>query len=178
MRKLLTIFFLLALSTYAFGQDSVKIGFIDMQRAINEADAGKKAKAELEGMIKERQVKIDEKMALRDKLVAELEKQAVVLSEEALRQKQDELDLLTREIERMATDARMELEKSQRELELDIVKDLDDIITQIGKEGGYMLILPADVILFSIEGIEITDLVIEELDKRFKSKSKAGSRKR
>lgn len=178
MRKLLAIFFLLTLSTYAFGQDNVKIGYIDMQKALNESEAGKKAKAELEQMVKEKQVKIDEKVATRDKLVAELEKQSVVLSDEALRQKQDELDLLTREIERMASDARIELEKNQRELELDIVKDLDEIITKIGKEGGYMLILPADVILFSVEGIDITDLVIVKLNERFKSKSKKGSRKR
>jgi outer membrane protein len=156
----------------------VKIGYIDMQKALNESDAGKKAKAELEQMIKERQVKIDEKVALRDKLLAELEKQSVVLSEEAMRQKQDELDLLSREIERMASDARMELEKSQRELELDIVKDLDGIITKIGKESGYMLILPSDVILFSVEGIDMTDLVVQKLNERFKSKSKEGSKKR
>jgi outer membrane protein len=156
----------------------MKIGYIDMQKALNESEAGKKAKTELEQMVKERQVKIDAKVALRDKLVAELEKQSVVLSEDALRQKQDELDLLTREIERMASDARVELEKSQRELELDIVKDLEGIITKIGKEGEYIIILPAEIILFSVEGIDMTDLVIQKLNERFKSKSKKGSRKR
>lgn len=176
MRKLLTLVFVLVLSTYAFAQDGVKIGFIDMQKALNESEAGKVAKKELEKMVKERQVKIDEKIALRDKLVAEIEKQSVVLSEEARRQKQDELEKIAREIERMVADSNAELQKQQRELEIEIVKDLDAIITGIGKEGNYTIILPADIILYSAEGTDITDLVIKKHNELYKSKGKKGKK--
>ncbi len=177
MRKLFTLVFVLAFAACAFAQDGVKIGFIDMQQALNESEAGKVAKKELEDMVRERQVKIDEKIALRDKLVAEIEKQSVVLSDEARRQKQDELEKLSREIERMVTDSNTELQKQQRELELEIVRDLDSIITEIGKEGKYTIIVPADIILYSAEGIDITDLVIEKHNKLYKSKGKKGSSK-
>ncbi len=179
MRKLLTFVFVLALSTYAFAQDGVKIGYIDMQRALNESEAGKKAKADLEKMIKERGSKIEEKVAVRDKLVSEIEKQSVVLSAEAKRQKEDELDKLTREIERMVSESNAELKKEQRNIETEIVKDLDAIIKEIGKEGNYTMILPAEVILYSEEGADITDQVISKHNEIFKAKgqTKKGSKK-
>ena len=67
MKKLtlLAVAMLLVFSTYAFAAEIVKIGYIDMQDALNESLAGKDAKAALEKMVKERQVKIDEKIALR-----------------------------------------------------------------------------------------------------------------
>lgn len=171
MRRILTVIFVLALATCAFAQDGVKIGFIDMQQALNESEAGKVAKKELEDAVKERQGEINEKMAMREKLVAELEKQSVVLSEEARKQKQSELDKLTREIERLVEDSNTDLQKRQRELEVEIVKDLDSIISEIGKEGDYDLILPAEIILYSGEGLDITNQVIEKHDELYKSKS-------
>jgi outer membrane protein len=178
MRKLLTMVFVLALSTYAFAQDSVKIGYVDMQQALNESAAGKEAKTDLEKMVNERQAKIDEKIAMRDKLVAEIEKQSVVLSDDAKRQKQDELEKLGREVERLVSDSNAELQKQQREMELEIVKDLDTILNDIGKGEGYTLILPAEVILYSVEGIDITDEVIKKLNDIHKSKSKKSSDKK
>jgi len=177
MKRLLTVVFVLALSTYAFAEDAVKIGFVDMQAAANESEAGKAAKKELEKMIKDKQQKTDEKMAVRDKLVAEIEKQSVVLSDEARRQKQDELDKLTREIDRMVSDFNAELQKQQRELEIGIAKELDAIITEIGKEGKYTIIVLDDVVLYSAEGVDITDLVIQRHNERHKAKAKAGASK-
>ncbi len=171
MRRILTVIFVLAIATCAFAQDGVKIGFIDMQQALNESEAGKVAKKELEDAVKERQGEINEKMAMREKLVAELEKQSVVLSEEARKQKQSELDKLTREIERLVEDSNTDLQKRQREFEVEIVKDLDSIISEIGKEGDYDLILPAEIILYSGEGLDITDQVIEKHDELYKAKS-------
>lgn len=180
MKKFLVIFFVLVFSTYAFGQETVKVGFIDMQRAINDSEAGKTAKKDLENMIKERQGKIDGKIALRDKLLAEVEKQAVVLSEEAMMQKEDELEKLVRETERMIADSNIDLQKSQRELEVEIFKELQEIIDRVGKEGGYTVLLPSDIVLYSPDSNDITDLIIEKHNALFKSKkgSKKKSRKK
>ncbi|MGD2080745.1 MAG: OmpH family outer membrane protein [Nitrospirota bacterium] len=174
MRKILTVVFVLALSASAFAQDGMKIGFVDMQRALNESEAGKVARVELEEAVKERQGVISEKMAMRDKLVAELEKQSVVLSEEARKQKQAELATLSREVERMVEESNAELQKRQRELETEIVRDLDSIITTIGKQGGYTLILPAEIILYSVEGLEITGQVIDRHNALYKAKQGEG----
>ncbi len=179
MRKILTMIFILALSAHAYGQEAekpVKIGFIDMQRALNESEAGKNAKAELEKMFRDKQKAIDERIAQREKLVAELEKQAVVLSEEARRQKQDALDKLTRDLERMISDTNAELQKSQRELEIGIFRDLDKIIRDIGESGGYTVILPSEALLYSTEGIDLTDSIIAKHDELYRQKPGKGEK--
>lgn len=174
MRRILTMIFVLALATSAFAQDGVKIGYVDMQAALNKSEAGKVAKKELEDAVKERQDKVSEKMAIRDKLVAELDKQSVVLSEDARKQKQAELEKLSREIQRMVEDSNTDLQKRQRELEAEIVRDLDSIITTIGKQGSYTLILPAEVILYSKDGLDITNQVIERHNALYKAKQGEG----
>jgi len=45
----------------ASGADVVKIGYVDLRVALNESEAGKKAKIELESLIKTKQSSIEEK---------------------------------------------------------------------------------------------------------------------
>jgi outer membrane protein len=173
MKKLLVLFFVLfVIPSYAVSAQEVKIGFVDLQRALNESEAGKKAKAELEAIIKEKQSRIDEKIMRKEKIRKELEMQATVLSENAIRQRQDELDRMERDIQRLIDDSNAEIQRRQRQMELSILKELDAIITELGKEEGYTIILPAEVILYSGEGTDITDRVIEKYDKSKSSSHK------
>jgi outer membrane protein len=138
-----------------------KIGYVDLQRALNESTAGKEAKAELEAVVKKMQEEIDKKMAEREKLKTELEKQSLALSAEARRQKADHLEKLQKEIERMISDSNAEMQKRQRDKEVAIIKDLKVVIDDIGKTDGYTIILPAEAILYSSEGTDLTGTVIE-----------------
>src|SRR3990172_9406474 len=82
-----------------------KVGFIDLQRALNESEEGKKAKTELETVIKEKQTSISEKVKARDKLREDLSKQAAALSEKARKAKAEELDKLEKTVDRLISDS-------------------------------------------------------------------------
>lgn len=155
----------------AFGAD--KIGFVDLQRALNDSVAGKSARDELEGIMKKFQAEIDQKVAERDKLKSELDKQALVLSSEARTQKLYELEKVDKEAERLINDANTEMQKKQREKEVVILGELEEIIEAIGKKENYTIILASDVILFSKDGIDLTGTVIERYDSKKKEKKEA-----
>lgn len=155
----------LLMSATAFPAENVKIGFINLQKALNESEVGKKAKQDIEQVIREKQAEVEGKVKAKDAMREDLEKQTVMLSEEARNKRVEELQRLEREIERLISDTNAELQKLQREKEVGILKELNAIIDKIGKEDGYTLILPSDVILYAVEGLEITDKVIEEYDK-------------
>jgi outer membrane protein len=146
--------------------EAVKLGYVDLARALNESEPGKKAKADLESLIKQKQTGIDEKGKAIEKLRGDLEKQASVLSADARKLKEDELERLIRDYQRVVSDSQNEVKKKEGELTNDIIGDLRGIIQKIGQDEGYTMILEnADgQILFAQKDIDLTDTVIKRFN--------------
>lgn len=163
MRKivLLTATILFLVPAFSFAADSLKIGCVDLQRALYESETGKKAKSDIDALIKSKQSIIDEKRKAIEKLRSELEKQASVLSAEARKSKQDELEKMEREYLRIAQDSDTEIRKKDTELRDMIFKEILEIIDKMGKEEGYTLIIERGSVLHLDKAIDITDLVIK-----------------
>jgi outer membrane protein len=144
--------------------DDLKIGYIDFQKVLNESDAGKKAKADLEIIVKSKQTTIDEKGKTIEKLKADLEKQASVLSAEAKKSKEEELEKMLREYQRLVQDSQTEVKKKELELTDVIIKDIRQIVEKMGEEGGYTLIIEktGGMVLYSKKDIDLTDAVIKK----------------
>lgn len=157
----------------ASAADALKIGYVDLRVALNESEAGKKAKAELESLIKAKQGAIEDKGRGIERLKGELEKQASVLSAEAKKAKEEEMDRLMRDYQRLVQDSQAEVKKKENELTGTILKELREIIDRIGQEGGYSLILEnvEGIILYSRKDLDITEKVIKMYNE---SKAKKG----
>jgi outer membrane protein len=154
----------------AFAADTVKFGAIDVQKILNESDAGKKAKSDLESLIKSKQSSIDEKGKNIEKLKTEIEKQASVLSADARKTKEDELEKYIREYQRIVQDSQSEIKKKEAELTDTILKEIRELIEKIGEEEGYSLIIEKGMVLYSSKGIDITDTLLKRYDELKKSK--------
>lgn len=166
MKKVFIIFFILLLSTHAFSEEPLKaektkIGIVDLQRALNDSEAGKKAKTELEALIKEKQNLINEKRQAFEKAKDELDKKSLVLSKEAKKHKTEELAVMERNLEKLIGESNEEIQKKQRDREVGILKELEGIIEKLAVEEKFTVILPEDVILYADEHLNLTDRVIE-----------------
>lgn len=152
----------------------VKIGVVDLMKALNESESGKKAKSELESLIKSKQSTLDEKGREIEKLKNELDKQASVLSADAKKTKEDDLERLLREYQRLVSDSQADVKKKETELTGDILKELRVIIDKLGQEGGYTIVIEnADgIILFSKKEINLTDAVIKKFNEMTAGKKK------
>jgi outer membrane protein len=143
--------------------EAAKIGYVDLRVALNDSDAGKKAKAELESLIKTKQSAIDEKGKTIEKLKADLEKQSSVLSTEAKKSKEDEIERLLRDYQRLVQDSQNEVKKKEGELTGSIIKEIRDVVEKIGQDEGYSLILEnvEGIILYSRKDLDVTDRVVK-----------------
>jgi len=152
-----------ALARSAFAADAIKIGYVDMRVALNESDPGKKAKTELETLIKTKQASIEEKGKNVEKLKSELEKQGSVLSADAKKAKEEEIERQLRDYQRMVQDAQAEVKKREDQVTGSILKEIRDIIDKIGQEDGYSLIFEnvEGIIVFSRKDLDVTDRVIK-----------------
>ena len=159
----LLLFILLCMPVSLLAVDALKIGCIDFQRVLNESDAGKKAKADLETLVKSKQSTIDEKGKTIEKMKADLEKQASVLSADAKKSKEEELEKMLREYQRLVQDSQTEVKKKELELTDVIIKGMRQIVEKLGEEEGYTLIIEktGGMVLYSKKDIDLTDVVIK-----------------
>jgi outer membrane protein len=166
-----SLLFALCIMPFSSLAADLKVGSVDIQKALNESEAGKKAKSDLEALIKSKESIINEKSKVVEKLRGELEKQSSVLSTEAKKSKGDELEKLLREYQRAVQDSQAEVKKKEGELTEAIIKELREIVEKIGEEEGYTLIIDRGLVLYSDKGIDLTDTVIKKYNES-KAKSK------
>jgi outer membrane protein len=162
MRKILLLLIIIIFPATSLAAEPYKFGVMDLQKVLNESEAGKKAKSDLEDLIKSKESIIDEKGKVVEKLKGEMEKQASVLSAEAKKKKEDELEKLLREYQRTAQDSQAEVKKKEGELTDTIIKEIREIVEKIGADEGYTLIIEKGIVLYSNKGIDITDTVINK----------------
>ncbi len=144
--------------------ENVKIGSVDLVKALNNSDAGKKAKTDLEFLIKSKQASLDEKGKNIEKVKNEIQKQASVLSADARKTKEEELERMIRDYQRQVSDSQNEVKKKEGELTGDILKELRDIIQKIGVAEGYTIILEGGEgqIPYAKKDIDLTETVIKK----------------
>jgi outer membrane protein len=176
----LVTFVLCGFMSTVFAQEKasgLKIAYVDVYKAVNESEQGKRAKTELESIIKSKQGSLESKGRAIERLRSEIEKQSDMLSAEAKKSKAEEYERLTREYQRNATDSQNEVRKREGELTGRILKTIGEIVVAIGREGKYTLILEKQQILFADQGLDITGAVIQRLDSS-SSAAPAKSKKR
>ncbi|MGH7362286.1 MAG: OmpH family outer membrane protein [Candidatus Methylomirabilales bacterium] len=152
---------LMAGGLVAAQENTLKIGFVDVQKVLNDSAKGKEAKAKLE---KEREAKQKEVRAKEEeikKLEADLQKQGAVLSEAARRERQEAINRKIRDLRRLFEDFNRDLQKRETELLNEILREIRKLVVVYGKEQQYTLILEAQSgIIYASQGADLTDEVL------------------
>src|SRR5512135_1159914 len=92
-----------------------KIAYVDLQRALNEVEEGKAAKANLKREFDQKQKLLDDRKSEFDKLRGEFDKQSAVMSEEARRERQTDLEKKGMELQSLFVQMQKELSERERE---------------------------------------------------------------
>jgi outer membrane protein len=163
------VLFLTLLCAPAVGaQDRVKIGFIDIQRAISDSNAGKRAKERFQAQVKKAEAELLKEKNELERLKADLDKKGPLMKEEERRNLEGDLQRRYVNYQRTMTDQQQELRQKEGALTGDILKELEKIVNEIGKTDKFTLILERNQILYSDQGIDVTNKVIEVFNSRNK----------
>ena len=149
----------------AWAADS-KIAYVDIQRAINECNAGKEAKKSITKDAEKFQHLIADKQKELQTLKESFEKQALMLTPDARANKEREYQNKLREFQRWGEDNQNELNQKRAEMERKISVELVKVIQKVGTDEGYTLILEKNenIVLYASKVIDITDRVIKAFD--------------
>ncbi|MCK4604162.1 MAG: OmpH family outer membrane protein [Deltaproteobacteria bacterium] len=152
----------------------VKIAVINMQKVVRKSVAGQKAMEKLnnkfESLQKQLRAKQDELKAFKE----DLEKKGPLMNEDAKAEKEREYKKALRDFKDQSDDAQFEMRQAESKSMEPVLKELEKVVTRIGEEGGYTLILEKNIpgIYFNASNVDITDEVIKAYDNEVKSKNK------
>lgn len=157
----------LGFSSWSKAED-VKVGVVDMQKALQSVEAGKKAKAQLEKEFNAKKQQLQSEEASIKKMGEEFKKQSLVMSDEARGKKQSELQERIMKFQELTQRSQQEIQQKEQELTQPILGKLRGIISELAKQKGYSVILERNenTVLFSLEKDDLTSDVITGFNKK------------
>jgi outer membrane protein len=144
----------------------LRIAYIDIQRAINECNAGKEAKKLITKDLEKVQRSNADKQKELQTMKETLDKQAPMLTPDARTAKEKEFQGRVRDYQRWVDDSQNEMNQKRIEMERNISNALVKVIQKLGADEGYTLILEKNenIVLFVSKTIDITDRAIKAFD--------------
>lgn len=158
------------LSAGAAAEAQSKVGYVDMQKAIQETSAGKKAKKELEKEFNAKKAELQKKESDLKKMNDDLEKKAAALSDEARNKKAQELQAEMMKFQREVGESQLAIQKKERTLTQPILEKLQESIEKVAKANGYDMVLEKNEqsVLWAKKELDVTDAVVKEFEKSSK----------
>jgi outer membrane protein len=164
MRILTYMMAVLLLSHVAVAQGMPKIGYVDLQRALNESESGKRAKEEFKVQVDRLQGSLKKQKDEIEGLKEQLEKKSVVMKEQERGNLEEDYRKKLRDFERNYKDSQADLQQKDNELTGGIIKELQEVIRDYGARDNYTLILEStsSAVLYGAKGADLTDDIIRE----------------
>lgn len=161
----------LGLTVEIFGEE-FKIGYIDIAKVFDEYQHTKEEDSLLEK-------KGTEKETQREKMVNEIKKlkeELDLASDKVKPEKQKILDEKIKTLQEYDRTTREDLRKERDNIVREILKEIDGVIQELGKNEGYTFIFNERVLLYRVETYDLTERVIKILNERYEKK-KSGTTK-
>ena len=157
----------------SFGADVAKIGVVDFQTILEKSDAGKMAMAEINKHGKELEESLKKKGKEIDEIKNKLERESLVMSKEMREEKEREIRINTNDLKILQNKYTADLRQLEAKLVRDIHKEVLEIVTEIGKKEGFLVIFEKREagVMYSPDTIDMTDRLIQEYNSIFSKKA-------
>lgn len=149
--------------------DAVKIGYVDLQAVINLSKAGKKEQDKIKKFIKKRQKEIVAEEKKLDALGKKFEKDRLTMSKEQQKKKKDAFQKKLIAFRKLTRKSEQEVKKKESLFTKRALAELKIIVASVAKDKGFTFIVEKSegAVLYSQEGMDLTDDVMTIFDKKF-----------
>lgn len=161
------VLFALVLCSAASGADVARIGVVDLARVFEQAEAGRAAQAEIKQRGKSMEAELKEMGARIEDLKKRLEREAAVMSKEKREEREREYRIKLDDFQASERRFKAELKDLDNRLSQRFREEVLGIVEEIGKKGGYLLIINKAGVLYSPGSNDLTGQVIQHHDDRF-----------
>jgi len=144
-----------------------KVGYINLQRLVNESEMGQAARAEIHKLRKQREQAIAAKLKEINRLKEIINAKDSKLGAAERREKLEAFQKAYKDYQRMVADAREDITREDRQLVSTILEKADGVLKKVAKEQKYTIILKdPNAVGYLDPEVDITDEVLKELDRK------------
>ncbi|MBF0253028.1 MAG: OmpH family outer membrane protein [Candidatus Omnitrophica bacterium] len=154
------IFILVCMVSVSFAS-AEKLGSIDIRRAFYEYEKSKEFDANLTKLTEERGQAENEMVKEITKMREELD----ILSDAAKAGKQKQIDSMIAKLNDYRKETKQEILDKRNEMFKEVIDDIQGVVNTVGEADGYDFIMDSRYIMFAKKGSDITDKVLEQLNK-------------
>jgi outer membrane protein len=150
-----------------------KIAFVDLQRALEETNDGKTAKARLKSDFDKKQKELDEKQEELKKMKENLDKKASLMKPEALQKEQQEFQQRFVQLQETFGRLQKDLATKEQEATRGILQRLSQVVQKIAEREKFVMVLERNSsVVYGQPSLDITNEVI-----RMYNQQSGGSKK-
>jgi outer membrane protein len=163
--------FILAGGGRAAGADASKIAVVNLQTVLETSVSGKAAQNELKAQKDKLEADLKQKGNELQELEKRLQRESMVMSKETREEKERELRIKASDFQALQKRYRSDLQDLERRLMGQLQKDISDLVAEIGKKEGYVLIISNIGVLYALPAMDITNRLIQDLNAKPGKKS-------
>lgn len=152
-----------------------KIGFVDIQRVVQESAEGKASSGRVQALIQKKQSEAAEKNKQIQANQQKLQQSGGVLSDAARAQLEKEIERQQTEAQRFQQDAQKEIDELTAELQGEFIRKLQPALQQVAAEKGLHALFStqAGMLAWADPGLDLTNDVVKKFDALMSSKPSA-----
>ena len=143
----------------AFAEDT-KVGYVDMQRALNETEDGRKAKEKLKKDFDQKQKELDEQQNQLKKEIEDLDKKRSLLSPDKVREKEAELRAKLEKVQSTYMRHQQDLSGKEQKETAKIFERMTKIISEIAAAENFSMIVDRSALVFAKPHLDLTNELI------------------
>ncbi len=156
---------LLSLFARPLRAEEVKLGFVDLRRALAETDEGRKARATLKRDFDKKQKELDEQQEDVKKAIEDLNKKRTLLPAETVRQKEAELQDRVGKVQQTYMRHQQDLAAKEEQATQPIVDRLQRIIAKIAVAENFTMVLDKSAgVVYAKPHLDLTNEVIRRFN--------------
>ncbi|MFC1868130.1 OmpH family outer membrane protein [Thermodesulfobacteriota bacterium] len=143
-----------------------KVGYINLQRLVNESEMGKAAKNDIQKLRGDREALLRKKLKEVNDLKEFISKEGSQMDPAEKRNNIQKLNRTYKEYQRLVADAREDIANEDRDLVAIILKKADGVLKKVAKKKKYAIILKdPNAIGYLDADVDITDDVLKALNR-------------
>jgi outer membrane protein len=150
-----------------------KLGYVDLQRALNEVEEGAAAKKALKKEFDEKQKQLDAKQNELKGIKEELDARGSMMKPEVKQEKLNDLQKRLMETQQLYFALQQELSKREQDATGEIFKKMGVLLSTMGKNDGYTLIVEKSAVLYAPDALDLTNELIRRYNDAY-GKKKTG----
>jgi outer membrane protein len=145
----------------------IKIGFVDIQKAITETKAFKKSQMKFRVELQKEKGIINARKKIVEGMLIELNKQANVLNPSLKKKKEESFLREKKDFERYVQDREEEFARKEKVVLDQISKKMLEVLKQLGKQKKLTMVIEKKAVFYSDSTLDLTSLATKTYNKLY-----------